>query len=125
MTERSLTILAASPHTAPVNGDVLCSFDSDLGRTTAIWDNADPSAFIDVYLLVDGALNFVGTLAGGASSATVEGTTSPEQVIVLQFFAAFDGDCRKDDDWCLYRTGKGPYPGLFALGKKRKIKGWD
>ena len=34
--------------------------------------------------------------------------------------AAFDGDCRKDDDWCLYRTGKGPYPGLFALGKKRK-----
>jgi hypothetical protein len=39
--------------------------------------------------------------------------------------AAFDGDCRKDDDWCLYRSGKGPYPGLLALGKKRKIKGWD
>jgi hypothetical protein len=39
--------------------------------------------------------------------------------------AVFDGDCRKDDDWCLYRSGKGPYPGLFALGKKRKIKGWD
>ena len=39
--------------------------------------------------------------------------------------AAFDGDCKKDDDWCLYRAGKGPYPGLFALGKKRKIKGWD
>jgi hypothetical protein len=39
--------------------------------------------------------------------------------------AAFDGDCKKDDDWCLYRSGKGPYPGLFALGKKRKIKGWD
>jgi hypothetical protein len=39
--------------------------------------------------------------------------------------AAFDGDCKKDDDWCLYRAGKGPYPGLFALGKKRKIKDWD
>lgn len=39
--------------------------------------------------------------------------------------AAFDGDCKKDDDWCLYRAGKGPYPGLFAIGKKRKIKGWD
>jgi hypothetical protein len=39
--------------------------------------------------------------------------------------AAFDGDCKKDDEWCLYRTGKGPYPGLFALGKKKKIKGWD
>ena len=39
--------------------------------------------------------------------------------------AAFDGDCKKDDEWCLYRTGKGPYPGLFAIGKKKKIKGWD
>ncbi|MFZ0266953.1 MAG: hypothetical protein WAL33_04905, partial [Caulobacter sp.] len=39
--------------------------------------------------------------------------------------AAFDGDCKKDDDWCLYRSGKGPYPGLFALGKKRKSPGWD
>jgi len=39
--------------------------------------------------------------------------------------AAFDGDCEKDDDWCLYRTGKGPYPGLIALGRKKKIKGWD
>jgi len=39
--------------------------------------------------------------------------------------AAFDGACKKDDDWCLYRTGKGPYPGLIALGRKKKIKGWD
>lgn len=39
--------------------------------------------------------------------------------------AAFDGDCAKDDDWCLYRTGKGPYPGIFALGRKKKHKGWD
>jgi hypothetical protein len=39
--------------------------------------------------------------------------------------AAFDGDCAKDDDWCLYRVGKGPYPGIFALGKKKKRKGWD
>ena len=39
--------------------------------------------------------------------------------------AAFDGACKKDDDWCLYRSGKGPYPGLFALGRKKKIKGWD
>jgi hypothetical protein len=39
--------------------------------------------------------------------------------------AVFDGDCAKDDDWCLYRIGKGPYPGIFALGKKKKRKGWD
>lgn len=39
--------------------------------------------------------------------------------------AAFDGACKKDDDWCLYRAGKGPYPGILALGRKKKIKGWD
>jgi hypothetical protein len=33
--------------------------------------------------------------------------------------AAFDGDCRKDDAWCLYRTGEGPYPGLFSVFKKK------
>ncbi len=38
---------------------------------------------------------------------------------------AFDGACKKDDDWCLYRAGKGPYPGILALGRKKKIKGWD
>ncbi|PXA88644.1 hypothetical protein DMC25_10780, partial [Caulobacter sp. D4A] len=32
----------------------------------------------------------------------------------------FDGACKKDDEWCLYRTGQGPYPGLFALVKKKK-----
>ncbi|NQE62139.1 hypothetical protein [Caulobacter sp. RHG1] len=39
--------------------------------------------------------------------------------------AAFDGDCAKDDEWCLYRIGKGPYPGIFALGRKKKRPGWD
>jgi hypothetical protein len=39
--------------------------------------------------------------------------------------AAFDGDCAKDDEWCLYRVGKGPYPGIFALGRKKKRPGWD
>lgn len=38
--------------------------------------------------------------------------------------AAFDKVCKKDDDWCLYRTGKGPYPGLLGLGKKEKRDDW-
>ena len=38
--------------------------------------------------------------------------------------AAFDKVCKKDDDWCLYRTGKGPYPGLLGLGKKKKRDDW-
>ncbi|OYW29913.1 MAG: hypothetical protein B7Z44_02955 [Caulobacter sp. 12-67-6] len=38
--------------------------------------------------------------------------------------AAFDGACKKDDDWCLYRAGKGPYPGILALGRKKKRDDW-
>ncbi|MBX3480396.1 MAG: hypothetical protein KF842_08345 [Caulobacter sp.] len=33
--------------------------------------------------------------------------------------AIFDGECAKDDAWCLYRVGKGPYPGLFSLLRKK------
>jgi len=32
--------------------------------------------------------------------------------------AIFDGECPSGDDWCLYRTGAAPYPGLFALMAK-------
>ena len=32
----------------------------------------------------------------------------------------FDGTCKRDDEWCLYRTGQGPYPGLLAIGRKKK-----
>jgi hypothetical protein len=31
----------------------------------------------------------------------------------------FDGVCKRDDDWCLYRTGQGPYPGLRSLFRKK------
>jgi hypothetical protein len=36
----------------------------------------------------------------------------------------FDGvhTCRKDDDWCLYRSGKGPYPGLVGLARAFRSK---
>ena len=32
----------------------------------------------------------------------------------------FDGTCKRDDVWCLYYKGEGPYPGLMALIGKRK-----
>lgn len=36
----------------------------------------------------------------------------------------FDGACKKDDDWCRYYKGEGPYPGILALGRKKKRDGW-
>jgi hypothetical protein len=39
----------------------------------------------------------------------------------------FDGtfECKPDDDWCLYRVGKGPYPGLRGMVRKKKKSDWD
>ncbi len=37
----------------------------------------------------------------------------------LEQKAYFDGDCDPpDDEWCLYRRGRAPYPGLLSLWKK-------
>ena len=38
----------------------------------------------------------------------------------------FDGtfECKPDDEWCLYRVGKGPYPGLRGMARKKKSD-WD
>jgi hypothetical protein len=46
-----------------------------------------------------------------------------EKIVAL--IRAEKNACAKDDDGRLYRIGKGPYPGIFALGKKRKPKGWN
>ena len=39
----------------------------------------------------------------------------------------FDGtfECKPDDEWCLYRLGKGPYPGLRGMVRKKKKSDWD
>jgi hypothetical protein len=39
----------------------------------------------------------------------------------------FDGtfECKPDDEWCLYRVGKGPYPGLRGMMSKKKKSDWD
>lgn len=34
-------------------------------------------------------------------------------------------ECKPDDDWCLYRVGKGPYPGLAGLGRTKKKSDWQ
>jgi hypothetical protein len=52
----------------------------------------------------------VDALAAGGKTAPLYAVISPHKK------AIFDGDCPEDDDWCLYRIGKGPYPGLLGLG---------
>jgi hypothetical protein len=46
-------------------------------------------------------------------------STAVYPVITQEQRDFFDGACRRDDDWCLYRTGEGPYPGLRSLFKKK------
>lgn len=57
-------------------------------------------------------------LAAGSQTATAYAVISQRKKDI------FDGvhTCRKGDDWCLYRSGKGPYPGLFGLSRDFRSK---
>lgn len=59
-------------------------------------------------------------LAAGARDAPAYAVVSPK--LKKQFDGVFE--CPKDDVWCEYRIGKGPYPGLFAPRKKKNPE-WD
>ena len=50
----------------------------------------------------------------------------PYPMISPKLKKLFDGtfECKPDDEWCLYRVGKGPYPGLRGMMKKKKSD-WD
>jgi hypothetical protein len=61
-------------------------------------------------------------LAAGAREARAYAVVSPR--LKKQFDGVYE--CPKDDAWCEYRMGKGPYPGLFAPhGRKKKYREWD
>lgn len=51
----------------------------------------------------------------------------PYPVISPKLKKIFDGtfECKPDDEWCLYRVGKGPYPGLLGMVRKKKKSDWD
>lgn len=59
-------------------------------------------------------------LAAGAQDGPTYAVVSPK--LKKQFDGGFE--CPKDDVWCEYRIGKGPYPGLFAP-RKKKDPDWD
>jgi len=87
----SIDLLTSTPHPNPVAGEVACEFikADDGGKTHATWTNGDPSDFIDVY--IDGApRSFIGTISGGQTTVTVDGTRAAD-AIVLQFFKLAGG----------------------------------
>ena len=94
ITEGTLTVLETSPHTTPIEGTVECTFDPVVPSTTAVWANATPSLFIDVFLYVvsQSQLYFAGTITGDATTVTLENTAEGDY-IVLQFFATTGGGC--------------------------------
>lgn len=59
-------------------------------------------------------------LAAGAQDGPTYAVVSPK--LKKQFDGVFE--CPKDDVWCEYRIGKGPYPGLLAPRKKKNPE-WD
>jgi hypothetical protein len=91
--EKSITLLTESPHQRPVAGEVLCAFtDGSPPTTTITWNNADPSAFIDVLLHQEPDDVYLGTIDGSSTTATVNNAT-PSDVFDLQFFVFAASEC--------------------------------
>lgn len=59
-------------------------------------------------------------LAAGAKDGPSYAVISPK--LRKEFDGVFE--CPKGDVWCEYRVGKAPYPGLLALGRKKRSD-WD
>jgi hypothetical protein len=59
-------------------------------------------------------------LAAGAKDAPAYAVVSPK--LKKEFDGVFE--CPKDDVWCEYKIGKGPYPGLLTP-RRKKQPGWD
>lgn len=95
-TEAKITLLTQTPHTQPTTGDIICTFDPAGPSTTAMWTNASPSVFIDVYVFRDPNLLFVGNIAGDSTDVNVA-PTEPGDVIALQFFTSQNGMCYGSD----------------------------
>lgn len=120
VTEQTFELLADTPHTNPVVGDPVCSFDDAAGTTRVTWENAEPSDFIDVFLLAPGAgLSFLRTVPGGSTELTVEADASAGEVVVLQFFATSASQCHGSElVFCGNRfirgacSGESPTPGI-------------
>jgi hypothetical protein len=96
-TERS-----TAPHAAPTVDEKMAN---EL-RHRIRCQHADPASLTEVER--DRCFD---ELAKGAATATPYAVISPRKK------AIFDREhiCKPDDDWCLYRSGKGPYPGLLGL----------
>jgi hypothetical protein len=59
-------------------------------------------------------------LGAGLKNAPTYAVVSPK--LKKEFDGVFE--CPKDDAWCEYRIGKGPYPGLLTPARKKSAD-WD
>jgi hypothetical protein len=96
-TEGTFNVLAQTPHTHPIAGSISCQFDEPTGELRANWTNADPSIFIDVYLVRGQNVSLVNSLDGNATAVTITGALATDSVM-LQFFAIIGGDCHGSDN---------------------------
>jgi hypothetical protein len=100
ITEVTFPVLDASPHTSPITAEGLtCSFTPDpdgdgldTSFTTATWVADAPSNFIDVYILREDQLFYLGTIPGNATGVEVTETLEEDR-ISLQFYATVGGNC--------------------------------
>jgi hypothetical protein len=91
--EEMFAVLDETPHTSPISGSLVCTFDPAGPSTTVTWTPDEASAFVDVYVTraPDGPA-FVGSVSANPPGVRVNGTRETD-VVGLQFF-------RFENDFC-------------------------
>lgn len=114
-TETSFSGVDTTPHPNPIDGEVTCEWSPDDGGTlTALWTNADPSTFIDIYVQSGESLFLVGSAAGTTQGATITGALATD-TLILQFFIVDGSGCFGSGLVTCQPGGRGSYiPGLCA-----------
>jgi hypothetical protein len=93
----SFKVVGSAPQVNPI-GDLTCRFLlPDSSKLVASWRNNSPASYIELYLVdPQDSRRKVLTVAGQASSATIEGTVKTDRVAVRSFYQQ-DGACFSSD----------------------------
>lgn len=99
ISEQRFNVLAETPHTRPVDGDVLSTYDGATGTFSLNWTNGDPSISLRVFVDLGGEPErrvFLAEFPPDLERLQVPGR-DPDDVLRLQFLALAGGHCYASD----------------------------
>jgi hypothetical protein len=91
--EEMFEVRTETPHTNPVAGPLVCTFDAAGPSTLVTWTIDQTSAFVDVYVTrAPNPAVFIGRIGGGSTGVQITNTRETD-IVGLQFFRFVNDFC--------------------------------